>query len=113
MPQCHSVLIVNFHPSTPTYRIALTCTYDSRSGPHTCTSGGFTCEAPDCSWSGTFKTKQAFNRHYRAMHDSDRVDCPVKGCVRIGAQGIKRADNLAAHMLNKHGIFHPGVYYGN
>ena len=76
------------------------------SGPHTCAPGKFTCEVPNCSLAGTFKPKQAFNRHYRAMHHSDRVDCPVEGCVRVGAQGIKRADNLAAHMLNKHGISH-------
>jgi len=31
------------------------------------------------------------------MHHNDRVDCPVEGCGRVGAQGIKRADNLAAH----------------
>ena len=93
-------------PYIPTYCITLTCTNNPRSGPHTCAPGRFTCEAPNCSWSEPFKTKQAFNRHYRAKHRNDRVDCPVAGCVRVGAHGIKRADNLAAHMLNKHGISH-------
>ena len=32
------------------------------------------------------------------MHLNDRVDCPVGGCAQVGAEGIKRADNLAAHM---------------
>ena len=93
--------------------IILTCTHNSFSGPHTCAPGRYTCEALNCSWSGTFKTKQAFNRHYCAMHDSDRVDCRVEGCVRVGAQGIKRADNLAVHMLNKHGISPSGISYEN
>ena len=86
------------------YCIILTCTDNSLSGPHTCAPGRFTCKAPNCTWSGIFKTKQAFNRHYRAIHLSDRVDCPIEGCVRVGAHGIKRSDNLAAHILNKHGI---------
>ena len=47
------------------------------------------------------------------MHLNDRVDCPVEGCMRVGPQGIKRADNLLAHMLNKHGIPQRRISYGN
>ncbi|KAG0136237.1 hypothetical protein HOY82DRAFT_625984 [Tuber indicum] len=74
------------------------------SGPHICAPGRFTCDAPNCSWTRTFKTKQALNRHYRGMHLNDRVDCPVEGCVHVGDRGIKREDNLADHLLSKHGI---------
>ena len=88
----------------------LTFTGNSHSGPHTCALGRFTCKAPNCTWSGNFKTKQAFNRHYRAMHLSDRVDCPIEGCPRVGAHGIKRADNLAAHIFNKHNIWTSVVF---
>ncbi|KAG0136235.1 hypothetical protein HOY82DRAFT_599482 [Tuber indicum] len=83
------------------------------SGPHTCAPRRFTCEAPNCSWTRTFKTKQAFNRHYRAMHLNDRVDCPVEGCVHVGDRGIKRADNLAPHLLNKHSIARATLPFGN
>ncbi|CUS13199.1 unnamed protein product, partial [Tuber aestivum] len=83
------------------------------SGPHTCAPGRFTCEAPNCPWSRTFKTKQAFNRHYHVMHGNDRVDCPVEGCENVRARGIKRADNLPAHLLNKHGISSARPPYGN
>jgi len=82
-------------------------------GLHSCAPGIFTCEAPNCTWPRTFKTKQALNGHYHAKHHNDRVDCPIEGCARVGAQGIKRADNLAAHMLNKHGISHPRMSFGN
>ena len=84
--------------------IILTCSIPSHSGLHSCTPGRFTCGAPNCSWPGTFRTKQAFNRHYRAKHLNDRVDCPVEGCLYVRDRGIKRADNLPAHLLNKHGI---------
>ncbi|PWW77939.1 hypothetical protein C7212DRAFT_342357 [Tuber magnatum] len=90
------------HPGSRSF-----CRYNKCPGnivPHTCAPSGFACRAPNCSWPGTFKTKQALNRHYRAKHLNDRVDCPVEGCVRVGDCGIKRADNLAAHLLNKHGI---------
>ncbi|KAG0637829.1 hypothetical protein HOY80DRAFT_1081879 [Tuber brumale] len=83
------------------------------SGPHTCAPGRFTCDAPGCSWPGTFSTKQAFNRHYLAKHHDDRVNCPVEGCVHVGDRGIKRADNLPAHLLNKHGISRARPPYGN
>ncbi|RPA91154.1 hypothetical protein L873DRAFT_1819838 [Choiromyces venosus 120613-1] len=82
-------------------------------GPHACARGRITCEAPSCSCPGSFKTKQAFNRHYLAKHFDDRVDCPVEGCPRVGARGIKQKDNLAAHMLNKHGISRDRPQYGN
>ncbi|RPA91151.1 hypothetical protein L873DRAFT_1848401 [Choiromyces venosus 120613-1] len=83
------------------------CEYDKcagHCGPHACEPGRITCKAPSCSSSGNFKTKQAFSRHYLSKHLDDRVDCPVEGCPRVGVQGIKRKDNLAAHILNKHGI---------
>ncbi|KAG0637867.1 hypothetical protein HOY80DRAFT_1137987 [Tuber brumale] len=102
----------NAHPGPPN----IFCQYhkcSGNSGPHTCASGRFTCNAPNCSWTRTFKTKQAFNRHYRAMHLNDRVDCPVQGCVHVGARGIKRADNLAPHLLNKHGIARARLLFGN
>ena len=93
--------------------IILTCALPSDSGPHSCTPGHFTCKAPNRSWPGTFKTKQAFKRHYRAKHLNDRVDCPVEGCLYVGDRGIKRADNLPAHLLNKHGISRDRPLYEN
>ncbi|PUU80026.1 hypothetical protein B9Z19DRAFT_1063776 [Tuber borchii] len=113
----------NPHPSFPQIfrqyhrcsgnSIILTCTHNPYGGPHTCTQGRITYEASNCAWSRTFKTKQAFNRHYCARHLNDRVDCPVEECLRVGAHGIKRADNLAAHMLNKHDIPQRRISYGN
>ena len=103
------------NPSYPAYArcIILTCIVPSDSGPHSCTQGQFICKAPNCSWLGTFKTKQAFNRHYRAKHLNDRVDCPIEGCLYVGDRGIKRADNLPAHLLNKHGISRNRPLYEN
>jgi len=98
---------------SPAHCITLTCAHNSCSGPHTCAPGRFTCEAPNCSWRGTFKTKQAFHGDYQAMHLDDRVDCPVEECPRVGAQGIKRADNLAAQMWNKHRISHARLPFRN
>ncbi|RPA89423.1 hypothetical protein L873DRAFT_1849304 [Choiromyces venosus 120613-1] len=74
------------------------------SGPHTCSRGSFTCDAPDCTRATPFRTKQALNRHYEMIHLDERFDCPVSGCKRVGERGIKRYDNLAVHVRNKHGM---------
>ena len=74
-----------------------------RSGPHTCSRRSYTCNAPACARSTPFKTKHALNRHYMAIHLATRFDCPVPGCGNVGQEGIKRYDNLIAHMRNKHG----------
>ena len=47
---------------------------------------------------------QALDRHHEVKHLNKRVDCPIPGCERVGDKGIKRKDNLPAHILNKHGI---------
>ena len=99
-------------PSCTGY-IILACALPSNSGPNSCAPGQFTSDAPNCSWPGTFKAEQALNRHYRAKHLNDRVDCPVGGCLYVGGRGIKRADNLPAHLLNKHGISCTRPLYGN
>ncbi|CUS13197.1 unnamed protein product, partial [Tuber aestivum] len=97
-------------------RLPIFCQFHKCSGnrgPHTCAPRNFTCKAPDCAFPRSFKTKQALNKHYLAKHGNDRVDCPVEGCVHVGAQGINRADNLPAHLLNKHGIPQARLQYGN
>ena len=42
-----------------------------------------------------------------------RFDCPVPGCENIGKKGIKRYDNLVAHMRNKHGVSQTGGSCGS
>ncbi|CUS07923.1 unnamed protein product [Tuber aestivum] len=74
------------------------------SGPHSCLDRSFICNARNCHWTNPFKTKQGFNRHYEAVHLAERVDCPIPGCENVGERGIKRYDNLAAHLRTKHGI---------
>lgn len=78
-------------------------TLTQRSGPHTCSRRSYTCNAHNCTRPTPFKTKQAFNRHYEVIHLAQRFDCPVPGCVNVGENGVKRYDNLVAHMRNKHG----------
>ncbi|KAG0135509.1 hypothetical protein HOY82DRAFT_536682 [Tuber indicum] len=73
------------------------------SGPHTCSRRSYTCNAPDCHRLAPFTTKQALNRHYEVIHLGERHDCPVPGCENVGENGIKRFDNLVAHLRNKHG----------
>ena len=75
-----------------------------KSGPHTCSRRSYTCNAPDCTRPTPFRTKQALNRHYEVIHHAERFDCPVPGCKNVGENGIKRHDNLMAHMRNKHGV---------
>ncbi|KAG0133640.1 hypothetical protein HOY82DRAFT_625992 [Tuber indicum] len=62
------------------------------------------CDEPGCAWRSSFPTKQALNRHREARHLNIRVDCPIEGCERVGENGIKRKDNLPAHVLNKYEI---------
>jgi len=83
------------------------------SGRHSYAPSQLICLAPGCSSPGTFKTKQALTRHYQSKHLNDRHDCPVAGCLYVGDRGIKRADNLAAHLLTKHGISRAKPGYGN
>ena len=80
-----------------------------RRGPHTCSHRSYICWAPDCLRSTPFGTKQALNRHYEVIYLAERMDCPVAGCENVGEKGIKRYDNLVAHMKNKHGVSPAGV----
>ncbi|KAG0640954.1 hypothetical protein HOY80DRAFT_1040473 [Tuber brumale] len=73
------------------------------SGPHTCFRRSYTCTAPGCTWPTPFKTKQALDRHYEVIHLAERLGCPVPGCENVGEKGIKKYDNLVAHMRGKHG----------
>ena len=75
-----------------------------RSGPHTCSRGCYICKASCCTWPTPFRTKQALNRHYEVIHLATRFNCPVPRCEKINRNGIKRYDNLVAHLRNKHGI---------
>ena len=68
-----------------------------------CFRRSYTCHAPDCTRPTPFKTRQALNRHYEVIHFAERFDCLVPGCKNVGEKGIKRYDNLVAHMRNKHG----------
>ncbi|KAG0640955.1 hypothetical protein HOY80DRAFT_999730 [Tuber brumale] len=63
------------------------------------------CGSSRCSGNrfDPFKTKQALNRHYEVIHLGERLDCPVLGCNNVGEKGIKRLDNLVAHLKNQHG----------
>ena len=84
-----------------------------RRGPHSCSPRAYTCNAPACTRLTPFKTKQALNRHYEAIHLAQRIDCPVPGCENIGERGIKRYDNLVAHMKNRHGVSAAGGSHRN
>ncbi|KAG0637824.1 hypothetical protein HOY80DRAFT_1138016 [Tuber brumale] len=64
----------------------------------------YLCGKPGCTWKSSFPTKQGLDRHREVKHLNIRVDCPIPGCERVGDKGIKRKDNLPAHVLNKHGI---------
>ena len=75
-----------------------------RRGPHTCSHRSYTCNAPQCNRQAPFSTKQALNRHYEVIHLAVRFNCPVPGCENVDENGIKRYDNLVAHMRKKHGI---------
>ena len=92
-----------FEPSPPAQYLYLSYRLIRSSGPHTCSRRSYTCKVPNCPRPAPFKTKQALNRHYEAIHLAQRFDCPVPGCENVGEKGIKRYDNLVAHMRNKHG----------
>ncbi|RPA96749.1 hypothetical protein L873DRAFT_1193266 [Choiromyces venosus 120613-1] len=62
----------------------------------------YPCNSPGCAWPSPFPTRQALTRHREAVHLDIRVNCPVPGCDRVGDNGIKRKDNLPAHIRNKH-----------
>src|SRR5437879_6261985 len=79
-----------------------------RSGPHTCSRHSYACGAPDCTPRDPFRTKQALNRHYEEKHLGERVDCLVPRCENVGEKGIKRLDNLVAHLKTKHGALPAG-----
>jgi len=74
------------------------------SGPHTCSNHSFTCIAPNCARLTPFRTKQALNRNYEATHLAQRVGSPVPRCESVGKNAVRRGDNLAAHIENKHGV---------
>ena len=78
-----------------------------RRGPHTCSRRFYTCNEPGCIRTTPFGTKQALNRHYEVVHLAERFDCPAPGCENVGEKGIKRFDNLVAHIKNKHPGAHP------
>ncbi|RPB00409.1 hypothetical protein L873DRAFT_1843024 [Choiromyces venosus 120613-1] len=66
---------------------------------HSCT-----CPIPGCTTLIPFSTFGGLKRHLRAKHygDGRRHDCPVSGCKNVGENGIKRRDNLLAHIRNVH-----------
>ena len=92
-----------FASSTPLY-VYPSHKLTQRSGPHTCSHRSYTCTVPNCARPAPFKTRQALNRHYEMVHLAERFDCPVLECENVGVKGIKRYDNLVAHMKNKHGV---------
>jgi len=81
-----------------------------RSGPHTCSRRSFTCNVPECIRETPFATRQALNRHHESVHLAQRFNCPMPGCENVGEKGIKRYDNLVAHMKNQHGVSPAGAY---
>ena len=62
------------------------------------------CSEPDCTWPSPFETKQGLTRHCETTHLQKRWDCPFSGCDRVGDKGIKRKDNLRAHVREQHQI---------
>ncbi|KAG0637820.1 hypothetical protein HOY80DRAFT_1002307 [Tuber brumale] len=84
------------------------------SGSRTSFEGrSYLCGEPGYTWQSPFPTKHAFDGHYQVKHLNIRVDCPIPGCEKVGDNGIKREDNLPAHVLNKHGIRLPRQSLGN
>lgn len=66
--------------------------------------GKYICNEPGCIWQFPFQTKQALARHHEAKHLQKRLDCPFPGCESVGSRGIKRKDNLRAHIWNQHRV---------
>ncbi|KAG0637871.1 hypothetical protein HOY80DRAFT_222924 [Tuber brumale] len=81
-----------------------TTSSQSRSGPQTLPQGGYACNEPGCTWPSAFSKRQGLTRHYQAIHLQKRIDCPIPECGRVGDKGIKRKDNVRAHVRNKHGV---------
>ena len=92
-----------FKPPPPAQYLYLSYRLIWSSGLHTCSRRSYTCNAANCTQSAPFRTKQALNRHYEVTHLAERFDCQFPGCENVGEKGIKRYDNLVAHMRNKHG----------
>ncbi|RPB00412.1 hypothetical protein L873DRAFT_1843026, partial [Choiromyces venosus 120613-1] len=67
----------------------------------------YSCEKPGCTSLTPFSTFGGLVRHSRAKHygDGRRHDCPVSGCKKVGENGIKRRDNLLAHIRNVHPLY--------
>ncbi|KAG0637826.1 hypothetical protein HOY80DRAFT_970795, partial [Tuber brumale] len=74
--------------------------------------GGHFCNETGCAWKSPFPTKQGLHRHREVKHLNKRVDCPIPGCEKVGDKGIRRKDNLPAHVLKKHGIKLPRQSHG-
>ncbi|PUU74681.1 hypothetical protein B9Z19DRAFT_1132804 [Tuber borchii] len=62
------------------------------------------CNEPGCTPPSRFETKQGLDRHHETTHLQKRWDCPVPGCGSVGNKGIKRKDNLRAHVRDKHHV---------
>ena len=66
--------------------------------------GRYFCFEPGCTRLSPFQTKQGLTRHQEGTHLQKRRDCPVPGCKRVGNKGIKRQDNLRAHVREQHQV---------
>lgn len=66
--------------------------------------GRYFCVEPGCTWLSPFETKQGLTRHQETTHLQKRRDCPIPGCERVGNKGIKRQDNLRAHVREQHQV---------
>ena len=75
-----------------------------RPGPRKFAQGGYVCNEPGCPWPSPFPTKQGLNRHHEVKHLEQRLNCPIPGCESVGNRGIKRKDNLRAHVWNQHRV---------
>ncbi|KAG0637872.1 hypothetical protein HOY80DRAFT_970526 [Tuber brumale] len=76
----------------------------SPSSPETSPRRIYACQEPGCAWPSSFQTRQGLIRHHEARHLQKRLDCPFPGCKMIGNRGIKRKDNLRAHLWTRHGV---------
>ncbi|PUU74679.1 hypothetical protein B9Z19DRAFT_419184 [Tuber borchii] len=76
----------------------------SQPNPRKFAQGEYICNEPDCAWKYPFPTKQGLTRHHEVKHLQKRFDCPIPGCESVGSRGIKRMDNLRAHVWNQHRV---------
>lgn len=65
---------------------------------------GYICDEAGCTWRSPFRRKQDLTRHREVIHLQRRYDCPIRGCERVGNKGIKRKDNLRAHVRGQHQV---------